>query len=53
MQSNYLKVGYGQKEGQGVLLLISPEGEPGKRPLKNEVGYGLEGAITDMKQKIS
>ena len=35
-------------EDNGVLLLISPEGEVGKRPLRIEVGYGLEGAITDI-----
>ena len=43
------KWGIGKKgEDNGVLLLISPEGEPGKRPLRIEVGYGLEGAITDL-----
>jgi uncharacterized protein len=43
------KWGIGKKDqDNGVLLLISPEGEPGKRPLKIEVGYGLEGAITDL-----
>lgn len=35
-------------EDNGVLLLLSPEGEVGKRPLRIEVGYGLEGAITDI-----
>jgi uncharacterized protein len=35
-------------EDNGVLLLISPEGEVGSRPLRIEVGYGLEGAITDL-----
>ena len=35
-------------EDNGVLLLLSPEGEPGKRPLRIEVGYGLEGALTDI-----
>ena len=32
----------------GVLILISPEGVPGNRPLRIEVGYGLEGTITDL-----
>ena len=38
------------KEGidNGVLLLICTEGLPGQRPLRIEVGYGLEGAITDL-----
>ena len=35
-------------EDNGVLILLSPEGEVGKRPLRIEVGYGLEGAITDI-----
>jgi uncharacterized protein len=43
------KWGIGKKgQDNGVLLLISPEGEPGKRPLRIEVGYGLEGVITDL-----
>jgi uncharacterized protein len=43
------KWGIGQKkEDNGVLLLISPEGTPGNRPLRIEVGYGLEGTITDL-----
>jgi uncharacterized protein len=34
----------------GVLLLLSMEdGEPGHRPLRIEVGYGLEGALPDGK----
>jgi len=37
-----------KKEDNGVLLLISPEGTPGNRPLRIEVGYGLEGTITDL-----
>lgn len=36
------------KEDNGVLILISPEGEVGNRPLRIEVGYGLEGTITDL-----
>jgi len=32
----------------GVLILISPEGVQGSRPLRIEVGYGLEGTITDL-----
>jgi len=46
------KWGIGEAKGDnGVLLLISPEGEPGNRPLRIEVGYGLEGAITDLEAK--
>ncbi len=45
----FKKWGIGQKkEDNGVLLLISPEGTPGNRPLRIEVGYGLEGTITDL-----
>ena len=45
----FKKWGIGQKKGDnGVLLLISPEGPVGKRPLRIEVGYGLEGTITDL-----
>ena len=45
-------MGYWQKkEDNGVLLLICPEGEPGKRPLRIEVGYGLEAVITDLQAK--
>lgn len=39
-----------QKLNNGVLLLLSMEdGEPGNRPLRIEVGYGLEGALPDGK----
>ncbi len=37
-----------EKEDNGILILICTEGEPGNRPLKIEVGYGLEGVITDL-----
>ncbi|MBE3094889.1 MAG: TPM domain-containing protein [Actinobacteria bacterium] len=40
-------IGEADKEN-GVLILISPEGVPGNRPLWIEVGYGLEGTITDL-----
>jgi uncharacterized protein len=41
--------GIGKKEeDNGILILIGIEGEAGKRPLKIEVGYGLEGVITDI-----
>lgn len=45
------KYGLGdQKLNNGVLLLLSMEdGEPGNRPLRIEVGYGLEGALPDGK----
>ena len=36
------------KEDNGILILICTEGEVGKRPLRIEVGYGLEGVITDL-----
>jgi uncharacterized protein len=36
------------KEDNGILILICTEGEPGNRPLRIEVGYGLEGVITDL-----
>lgn len=39
-----------KKLNNGVLLLLSMEdGEPGNRPLRIEVGYGLEGALPDGK----
>src|SRR4030042_3569383 len=37
-----------EKEDNGLLMLICTEGEPGNRPLRIEVGYGLEGVITDL-----
>jgi uncharacterized protein len=37
-----------EKEDNGLLILVCTEGEPGKRPLRIEVGYGLEGVITDL-----
>ncbi len=37
-----------EKEDNGILILIGIEGEAGKRPLRIEVGYGLEGVITDL-----
>jgi len=37
-----------EKEDNGLLILICTEGEPGNRPLRIEVGYGLEGVITDL-----
>ena len=37
-----------EKEDNGILILICTEGEVGNRPLKIEVGYGLEGVITDL-----
>ncbi len=41
--------GIGKKEeDNGILILICTEGEPGERPLRIEVGYGLEGVITDL-----
>ncbi|MBC7333299.1 MAG: TPM domain-containing protein [Actinobacteria bacterium] len=41
--------GIGNKENDnGVLLIISTEGGEGNRDIRIEVGYGLEGAITDL-----
>ncbi len=37
-----------EKGDNGILILIGIEGEVGKRPLRIEVGYGLEGVITDL-----
>lgn len=37
-----------EKNDNGILILIGTEGEPGSRPLRIEVGYGLEGVITDL-----
>jgi uncharacterized protein len=37
-----------EKEDNGILILICTEGEVGDRPLWIEVGYGLEGVITDL-----
>ncbi|MDD3818832.1 MAG: TPM domain-containing protein [Actinomycetota bacterium] len=37
-----------EKEDNGILILIGTEGEQGNRPLRIEVGYGLEGVITDL-----
>ena len=37
-----------EKEDNGILILICTEGEVGNRPLRIEVGYGLEGVITDL-----
>jgi len=43
------KWGIGKEKGDnGLLILICTEGEPGNRPLRIEVGYGLEGVITDL-----
>lgn len=40
--------GIGKEEDNGLLILICTEGEPGERPLRIEVGYGLEGILTDL-----
>lgn len=47
----FRKYRLGSKEqNNGVLLLLSMgDGEPGNRPLRIEVGYGLEGALPDGK----
>jgi len=37
-----------EEEDNGILILIGIEGEEGSRPLRMEVGYGLEGVITDL-----
>ena len=40
--------GIGKEEDNGLLILICIEGEYGERDLRIEVGYGLEGVITDL-----
>ena len=40
--------GIGKKEDNGILILIGTEGGFANRPLRIEVGYGLEGVITDL-----
>jgi len=37
-----------EKEDEGILILLGVEGEAGERALRIEVGYGLEGIITDI-----
>ncbi len=37
-----------EKEDNGILILLAVEGEAGERALRIEVGYGLEGVITDI-----
>lgn len=47
----FQKWGIGQeKEDNGVLLLIAPE-NPSNSRIRIEVGYGLEGALTDIEAK--
>jgi uncharacterized protein len=47
----FSKWGIGQeKQDNGVLLLIAPENDSNSR-IKIEVGYGLEGALTDIQAK--
>jgi len=44
--------GVGKKESNnGIVILIKPTGEKGKRKLFIAVGYGLEGAIPDLTTK--
>lgn len=38
-----------KKENNGVLLVVTTEGDKGKRKVRVEVGYGLEGALPDGK----
>ncbi|MES2132123.1 MAG: TPM domain-containing protein [Bacteroidota bacterium] len=40
-----------QKYNNGVVVLIKPGGKEGQRKLFISVGYGLEGAITDLETK--
>lgn len=43
--------GIGGKKDNGVLVLVKPTGSPGERKVFIAVGYGLEGAITDLLAK--
>ena len=44
--------GIGQKGfNNGIVLLIKPNGPPGQRPIFIATGYGLEGAIPDLRAK--
>ena len=44
--------GIGQKDkNNGVVILVKPTGKPNERKLLISVGYGLEGAITDIETK--
>jgi uncharacterized protein len=46
------KWGVGQKDkNNGVVILVKPTGNSGERRLFISVGYGLEGAITDIQTK--
>jgi len=46
------KWGVGQKDkNNGVVVLVKLSNEPGERDLAITVGYGLEGAITDLETK--
>lgn len=45
------KWGIGGKKDNGVLVLVKPTGSPGERKVFIAVGYGLEGAITDLLAK--
>lgn len=46
------KWGVGQKDkNNGVVILVKPTGGSGERKLFISVGYGLEGAITDIQTK--
>jgi len=46
------KWGIGQKGfSNGIVLLIKPNGPPGQRPIFIATGYGLEGAIPDLRAK--
>lgn len=46
------KWGIGTKEfNNGIVILVKPTGGPGQRDLFIAVGYGLEGAITDLATK--
>ena len=44
--------GVGQKgKNNGIVILVKPTGNSGERKLFISVGYGLEGAITDLQTK--
>jgi len=41
-----------EKQDNGILIIICTEGEVGNRPLRIEVGYGLEGVISDFEARL-
>jgi len=45
--------GIGQKDSNtGAILIVAPNGPPGQRDVRIEVGYGLEGELTDAVSRV-